>query len=195
MVRISKQDWLLYIQRLIEVSKHRDKSGRYGGVTQPVTPSHQGLYFQALNAIGCHNELWFRKFKISMTVCKIMIRLLRVCIDLTCPLPDVSTTLSPVQKDAAVTPFGRIQSTPSMEQFDSRQELRNIMYEYIEFVQHSKDKVKVDAATIAALTPSKSLPDLTIAIKRKNGRFLKVNLHGKFIMYVETVNIRETKTK
>lgn len=65
MVLVSKTVWIEYVDRLIEVSKNREISGRFGGPSRPVTPSHQQLYFQALNALGCYNEHWFRKFKIS----------------------------------------------------------------------------------------------------------------------------------
>src|SRR5689334_21113613 len=60
-----------------------------------------------------------------------------------------------------------VRSAGTMETFEDRKGLRRIMYEYIEFVQHSKNKVKVDPADIAAHTPSKSLEGVTIAPLRE----------------------------
>jgi len=94
---------------------------------------------------------------------------LNIFADLISPLPAVQTAIEPAEPSAP-QPL----ATPIVETYDDRRELRKIMYEYIQFVQHSKDQVKVDPADIAALTPSKSLPGVTLAIKRKNGRFLKV---------------------
>ena len=101
-------------------------------------------------------------------------------LDINQPLPVISGYPSQAQPDMP----DQDQSVATLETFDDRRELRKIMYEYIEFVQHSKDKVKVDPVDIDALPPSKSLEGVTIAIKKKNGRFLKVTacepLSGNF---------------
>ena len=69
------------------------------------------------------------------------------------------------------------------------------MYEYIEFVQHSKDSVKASSADIAALKPSQSLPGVTVAIKMKNGRFLKVMKHVKWVRFDDEPGCRQPRLR
>src|SRR4051794_11623321 len=117
MVLVSKDSWMQYVQRITEVSKHREASGRFGGPTRPVTPAHQQLYFQALNAIGCHNEHWFRKFKISIFHQLLGLLMVDIVTDLIAPLPAVSSNPEIAAQavhvdEAAVSTGGRTDPAP-----------------------------------------------------------------------------------